>query len=68
MASSIVMDSDHPIMVTRRNNGTRRKSNQVTELKRHEDHMAEHKRLETVNSDGDVGDLGVLGDEKGDFF
>ena len=30
--------------------------------------MAEHKRLETVNSDGDVGDLGVLGDEKGDFF
>ena len=62
------MDSDHPIMVTRRNNGTCRKSNQITELKRHDNQMAEHECLEMVDSDGDIGELRVLWDEEGDFF
>lgn len=68
MASSMVMDSDHPIMVTWRNDGTGWKSNQVAELKWHDDQMAEDEGLKMVDGDGDIGELRVLGDEEGDFF
>lgn len=66
MASSMVMDSDHPITITRRNDGASGKPNQVTELQRHDNRMTEDERLETVGRYGDVRELRVEGDEEGD--